>query len=126
MSGRNEVARILVALGATGLFATAVLHLKDYWKDTLSAANLSAPLQAEFRAIFLLVGWQWIVVAVIALLAAFTETKLRRVLVVFCGVAVLVEAALTLVHMGVFLGTELMGLAAILIISGGLLFDRPR
>jgi hypothetical protein len=124
MNGRNKAARILVGLGAIGLFATAVFHLKDYPKDTpaLSGSNLSAPLQAGFRAIYVLVGWNWIVVAVIALLAAFTEAKLRKVLVLFCGVAVLVETALTLAFMGVFLGTELMGAAALSIISGGLLF----
>jgi hypothetical protein len=119
MSRRNTVARILVASGAAGWFATAALHLKDYPKDT---AKLSAPLQAAFRTIFLMVGWDWIVVAVVALLAAFTATTLRKVLVLFCGVAGLVQAALALALMGVFLGTELMFPAAALLIAGGLLF----
>lgn len=121
MIGRDEAARILIALGAICLFATAVFHLKDYWKDTLSASSLSAPLLAGFRAIYLANGWYWIVVGVVALLAAFTETKLGRVLVLWCGVSVLVETSFTLALMGVFLGTELLGAAAILIISGGLL-----
>jgi hypothetical protein len=122
MNGRSTVARILVALGAIGWFATAVLHLKDYPKDTAKLSSLSAGLQAGFRTIFLMVGWDWIVVAVVALLAAFTETTLRKVLVLFCGVAGLVQAALALTLMGVFLGTELMFPAAILLIVGGLLF----
>jgi hypothetical protein len=122
MNGRNTVARILVALGAVGWFATAVLHLRDYPKDTAKLSALSAPLQAEFRTIFLMVGWDWIVVAVVALLAAFTETTLRKVLVLFCGVAGLIQAVLALALMGVFLGTELMCPAAILLIVGGLLF----
>ena len=122
MNGRSTVARILVALGAIGWFATAVLHLKDYPEDTAKLSSLSAGLQAGFRTIFLMVGWDWIVVAVVALLAAFTETPLRKVLVLFCGVAGLVQAALALTLMGVFLGTELMFPAAILLIVGGLLF----
>ena len=122
MNVRNTVARILVALGAIGWFTTAVFHLKAYPKDTAKLSALSAPLQGGFRTIFLMVGWDWIVVAVVALLAAFTETTLRKVLVVFCGVAGLVQAALALALMGVFLGTELMFPAAILLIVGGLLF----
>jgi hypothetical protein len=122
MNGRNTAARILVALGAIGWFTTAVFHLKDYPKDTAKLSTLSIPLQAEFRTIFLMVGWDWIVVAAVALLAAFTETTLRKVLVLFCGVAGLVQAALALALMGVFLGTELMWPAAIFFIVGGLLF----
>ena len=70
MNGRNSVARILVALGAISWFAIAVLHLRDYPEDTARLGVLSAPLQAEFRTIFLMVGWDWIVVASVALLAA--------------------------------------------------------
>ena len=122
MNGRNTVARILVALGAIGWFAIAVLHLRGYPKDTAKLSALSAPMQGEFRTIFLMVGWDWIVVAVVALLAAFTETTLRKVLVLFCGVAGLVQAVLALALMGVFLGTELMFPAASFLIVGGLLF----
>ena len=122
MNGRNTVGRILVALGAIGWFAIAVLHLRYYPEDTARLSVVSAPLQAEFRTIFLMVGWDWIVVAIVALLAAFTETTLRKVLVLFCGVAGLLQAALALALMGVFLGTELMFPAAILLIVGGLLF----
>ena len=122
MNGRNTVARIMVALGAIGWFATAVFHLKDYPEDTAKLGALSAGLQGGFRTIFLMVGWDWIVVAVVELFAAFTETTLRKVLVLFCGVAGLVQAVLALALMGVFLGTELMFPAAILLIAGGLLF----
>jgi hypothetical protein len=118
---RNTVARILVAFGAVGWFATAVLHLKDYPKDTAKLSALSTPLQAAVRTIFLMVGWDWIVIAIVALLAAFTQTTLRKVLVLLCGVAGFVQASLALTLMGVFLGTELMFPAAVLLIIGGLL-----
>ena len=122
MSGRDTAARILVTSGAIGWFTIAVLHLKDYSKDTAKLSALSASIQAVFRTIFLMVGWDWIVVAAVALLAAFVETRLRRVLIFSCGLAGLVQAALALAFMGVFLGTELMFPAAFLLITGGLLF----
>jgi hypothetical protein len=125
MNGRNKAARVLVALGAIVLFASAALHsLVAYPKGSpvLSASNLSAPVQAAFRAVFLMVGWDWIVIAVVALLAAFTETKLRKALVLWCGVAALVETGLMLAFIGVFPGSVMIGSAALLFICGGLLF----
>lgn len=125
MDKRNRVAKILVALGSLVLFASTAVHsLAAYPKlsRALSASNLSVPLQSALRAVFLLAGWDWVVIAVVALLAAFTETKLRRALVLICGVAVLFETGLTLAFIGVFLGNELIGSAALLILCGGLLF----
>ncbi len=127
MNGRDKAGRILVALGGIVLFATAALHCVAYAKgvsSALTASNLAAPLQAALRAIFLLAGWDWIVIGVIALVAAFTETKLRKVLVLVCGVAVLVQTGLTLVFVGFFIGNEMIGLAALLILCGGLLFQK--
>ena len=124
MSGRNRAARILVAIGSIVLFASAAAHwLAAYpiLSKALSASNLNARLQEPLRAVFLLVGWDWIVLAIVALLAAFTETKLRKILVLFCGAAVLVETALTLAFIGVFVGSEMIGSAAVLLIVGGLL-----
>jgi len=124
MSGRNKAARILVTLGSVVLFASTAFHsLVAYPRlsRALSSSNLNAALQEALRAIFLLAGWDWIVIAIVALLAVFTETKLRKILVLLCGVAVLVETALTLAFIGVFLGNELIGSAAVLLIIGGLL-----
>ena len=125
-AGRNKAARILVALGSIVLFASAALHCLAYAKGlspALGASNLAAPMQAALRAIFLLAGWDWIVIGVVALVAAFTETKLRKVLVLVCGVAVLVQTGLTLAFIGLFIGNEMIGLAALLILCGGLLFQ---
>jgi len=126
MSGRNKAARILVAMGSIVLFASAALHsLAAYPRlsTALGASNLSVHLQESLRAVMLLVGWDWIVIAIVALLAAFTETKLRKILVLFCGLAVLVETALALAFIGVFVGNELIGSAAVLLMVGGLLLQ---
>jgi len=126
-SGRNGAARVLVGLGSIALFATAAFHWAaygNYLSPALNASHLPVPLQAGLRAVFLMVGWDWIVIGVIVLVAAFTETKLRRVLVLVCGVAVLVQTGLALAFMGVFAGSEMLGLAALLILCGGLLFQK--
>jgi len=126
MSRRNRAARILVVLGSIVLFASAAVHsLAAYpgLSSALSASNLSARLGGALRAVFLMAGWDWIVLAIVALLAAFTETKLRKTLVLFCGAAILVETLLTLAFIGVFLGNEMIGSATVLLIVGGLLIQ---
>ena len=125
MNARNKAARILVAIGAIVLFASAALHSMGAYpklSTQLAASNLNANLQSALRAIFLLVGWDWVVLAIIALLAAFTQARLRKPLVLFCGFAVLVQTILTLAFIGVFIGNEMIGTAAVLLIVGGLLF----
>lgn len=127
MSGRNKAARTLVAIGSIVLFGIAALHsvaaYLNVGSPALTASDLSAPLQAAFRTVFLLAGWDWIVIAIVALVAAFTETKLRKALVLFCGAALVVETGLMLAFMGLFLGNEMIGSAAVLILCGGLLFE---
>jgi hypothetical protein len=127
MNGRNNAARILVALGAMVLIAAALLHLSAYPKDLagLSASNLGAPLQGGVRALFVLVGCDWIVIAIIILISAFTVTKLvtdlRKVIVLFCGFALLINMAVMLAFMGWFYGTDMVLASAVMILCGGLL-----
>lgn len=124
MSGRNKAARILVAIGSVVLFASAGLHSLAAYptvSTALGASNLSARLQGPLRAVFLMVGWDWIAIGIVALLAVFTETGLRKILVLLCAVAVLGETAITLAYIGVFLGNEMIGSATVLLLVGGLL-----
>jgi hypothetical protein len=129
---RNNAARILVALGATVLIAASLLHLSDYPKDltAVSVSNLRAPLKGAVRALYFLVGWDWIVIAIIVLISTFTLTKLRNVTVLFCGCALLVNMAVMLAFMGRFVGTDMVLASALMIFFGGLLLsdglrDRP-
>ena len=111
MNGRNNAARILVALGAMVLIAAALLHcIAAYPKvsPAVTASNLGAPLQRALRAVFLLVGWDWIVIAIIMMISAFTVTKLRKVIVLFCGFALLVTAAVMLTFLGWFVGSDMV------------------
>ena len=125
MNGRNKAARILISLGGMVLFSAALLHLSDYLKDmrAVSASNLSAPMQSEVRSLFLLVGWDWLVVAIIVLITAFTVKELGKLIVMFCGFALLVTLAVILKFMGWFGGCGVVLSSALLILCGGLLFQ---
>ena len=128
MNTRNKAARVLVASGATVLVAAALLHLSDYPKDlsAVSASNLRASLQRAVRALYFLVGWDWIVIAIIALISAFTVAKSRIVIVLSCGFAVLVNMALMLAFMGWFIGTDMVLGSALMILCGGMLLSEGR
>jgi hypothetical protein len=125
MNGRNKAARTLVSLGAMGLIAAALLHLSDYPKDmrAVSASNLSAPLQSEVRSLFLLLGWDWLAIAIIMLISAFTVTERRKLIVLFCGFALLVTLSVMLTFMGWFWGCGVVLSSALIILCGGLLFQ---
>ncbi len=126
MNARNKGARILVALGALVLIAGALLHcIAAYPKvsTAVQASDLGAPLQGALRTVFLLVGWDWIVIAIIMLISAFTVTKLRKIIVLLCGLALLATAALMLVFLGWFAGTDIILASALMSFCGGLLFD---
>lgn len=126
MSGRNKIARVFVILGCLVLCLSVALHYLAYARvsPVLNASNLSPVLKPAFRVIFLSIAWHWLVIAVVVLLAAFTQTRLRKVLVLFCGLALLFEALAGAGIMGFFIGNEIICAAALLLICGGLLFDQ--
>lgn len=127
MTGRNQAGRILVTIGAVILLASAALHFFGGYHagfPALASSNLDPGLQAAFRVVFLAVGWHWILLSTMALVAAFSGIALRKFVVLVCGVGVLIEAAAGAAAMGFFVGNEMIGLAAILMTMGGLLFER--
>lgn len=127
MNGRSKAARVFVVLGSVVLLVSAAFHCFAGYKQgfpALTASNLNPDLQVAFRVIFLSVAWHWLVITIIALVTAFTQTRLRKVLVLICGLAVLLEAAVGATAMGLFIGNEMIGAAGLLIVCGGLLFDQ--
>ncbi|HLW83515.1 MAG TPA: hypothetical protein VKS20_15865 [Candidatus Acidoferrales bacterium] len=127
MTGRTKAARVFVIFGSVVLFASAALHCVGGYKvgfPALKASNLSPGLQIGFRVVFLSLAWHWAVIAIIVLLAGFSQTRLRKLLVLFCGLAVLLEAAVGASVMGFFIGNEMIGAGALLLVCGGLLFDQ--
>jgi hypothetical protein len=127
MSGRNKAARILTTVGSVVLFATAVLHFFGGYRagfPALAASNLKPGLQTAFRVVFLAVAWHWILLGTIALVAAFKATSARKALLLVCGLGVLIEAVAGAAIMGIFIGNEMIGAAAILIVIGGSFFEK--
>ena len=109
------------------LIASAGLHSFAGYSSgfpALAKSNLDPRLQVAFQVVFLSLGWHWFVTAIVALLAGITETRLRKTLVLFCGLAVLLEAGVGASMMGFFIGNELIGAAALLLVCGGLLFEK--
>jgi hypothetical protein len=126
MSGRNKAAFAFVILGSVTLFASAALHFFGGYTQVFplyAGSNLNPRLKAAFQVVFLSLGWHWILAAVVALLAGVTETRLRKVLVLTCGLALLIEAGVGASMMGFFIGNELIGTAALLLVCAGTLFD---
>ena len=127
INGRNKAARVFVILGSVVLAASAALHcFAGYSRlsPALAMSNLGPGLQAAFRVVFLSLGWHWFVTAIVALLAGITETRLRKMPVLLCGLAVLLEAGVGASMMGFFIGNEMIGAAALLLVCGGLLFEK--
>ncbi len=129
MNGRGKVAKFFATLGCLVLLAGAVLHLIAAYPRVsfgLARSNISPGLQSALRTVFLLVGWDWIVIAVIVLIAVSAATSLRKVIVLFCGLALLVDAAVMLAFIGWFVGAVMILASALLILCGGSLVDPPR
>jgi hypothetical protein len=125
MTDRNLAARLLVSAGAMVLIAAALLHLSDYGKDlrVVSASNLSTPMQGEVRCLFLLVGWDWVVIAITMMISAFAVTAVPKGVVLFCGSALLVTQAVMLALMGWFWGISIILASALMILCGGFFFQ---
>ena len=73
------------------------------------------------RAVFLIIGFTWITIAVVTLIAAFTQTRIRRILVLFCGLSLLAQIPVWAELMGWFMGNEMFLLSGVLITFGGIL-----
>jgi hypothetical protein len=108
------------------LFVSAAAHGVAYLKifsPAVGTSNLQAAFKSAARVAFLLMACDWIVIAVVALVAAFGDARLRKALVLICGLAILAEMALTVPFIGFFIGNELVGGAGLFFLVGGLLFE---
>ena len=95
-----------------GTFATAQRQWADW--NSFCLANIDV-----------LVGWNWLAIGLLALLAALRAGTPRKLLALFLGASILVQTGLSLAMMGVFVGNELLAAAAALLLAGGLLLKEP-
>jgi hypothetical protein len=72
-----------------------------------------------------MIGLTWIVVAVVTLIATFARTQTSKLIILFCGFALLLQIPIWASLMGWFVGNEMFALGAGLIVCGGLLFRGP-
>ena len=124
MNKRQTVAQLLVGLGSLNVLVGAGLHLLAGYPRrlaALAASNLSALMADAMRAVFLMIGFTWITIAVVTLIAAFTQTRIRRILVLFCGLSLLAQIPVWVELMGWFIGNEMFLLSGVLITFGGFL-----
>jgi len=124
MKKRQIVAQLLVGLGSLNVLIGAGLHLMGGYprvSAALAASNLTGILANALRAVFLMIGFAWITIAIVTLIAAFTQTRIRKPLVLFCGLSLLAEIPVWVGLMGWFIGNEMFLVSGILITFGGLL-----
>jgi hypothetical protein len=128
MIKRQFVAQLLVGLGSLNMLLGAGLHLYAGYpllSEGLAASNLSGLLANAARTVFLLIGLAWILIAIVTLIAAFTQTRIRKALVLLCGLSLLAWIPIWVRLMGWFIGNEMFLLSGVLITFGGLLFPPP-
>jgi hypothetical protein len=125
MSKRQRTAQILVALGCLVVLVGSGLHLAGGYpivSAALTKSNLDDSIKNALRAVFLMIGMTWIVVALVTLIATFAVARTSKRVTLLCGFALLLQVPIWVDLMGWFVGNEMFLLGAGLIVSGGLLF----
>jgi hypothetical protein len=122
----DKLARVLVVLGCIVLLASTTLH----WiaghltlPRALAASKLAPPISSGLHAVFILVGWDWIVIAIVVLIVTFSGTRARKAILIVCAVGLLVSAGIVFHFLGWFIADEMLGAAGLLILFAALLFD---
>jgi len=126
---RPIVAQFLVGLGSLNMLVGAGLHLAAGYprvSSALAASNLGALLANAMRSVFLMIGLTWITIALVAVIAAFYQSRIRKVLVFLCGLSILAEIPVWVALMGWFIGNEMFLFSGLLITLGGLLLPPHR
>jgi hypothetical protein len=122
----DKAARVLIVLGCIVLFANAALHcIAGYLhlSQALGPSNLPASLKPGLESVFFLAGWDWIAIAIIVLIAAFSGAQARKAILIFCAVALFVSAGIVFHFLGWFIADETLAAAALLILFGALLLN---
>jgi hypothetical protein len=121
----QRTAQILIGLGCLVLLVGSTLHLIAGYprvSAALATSNLDEGLRNALRAVFLMIGLTWIVVAVVTLIAALVRSLTSKPIILICGFALLLQIPIWVGLMGWFVGNEMFLLGAGLIVCGGLLF----
>lgn len=122
---RQRTAQIVVALGCLIVLVGSVLHLAGGYpiiSAALAKSNLDDGIRNALRAVFLMIGITWIIVALVTLIATFIRSRISKLVTLLCGLALLLQVPIWVNLMGWFVGNEMFLIGAALMVSGELLF----
>jgi hypothetical protein len=80
---------------------------------------------SALKVVWLILSWHWIAVDILALIAAFARTWPHRAILLFCGLVAFVDAAGAYSALGLFIGDELLAVAALAFLASAALFLPP-
>lgn len=129
MGKHQRIAQIVVALGCLVVLVGSGLHLGGGYpivSAALAKSNLDDGIRNALRAVFLMIGMTWILVALVTLIAIFAISRTSKLVTLLCGFALLIQVPIWVNLMGWFIGNKMFLLGAGLIVSGGLLFRNWR
>jgi hypothetical protein len=89
----------------------------------ISASNLETRLQGGLRSAFFLLGCVWVMLAVIAMVGALAGGRTGKAVVLMVGLGLLAQIPVWIGFMGWFLGNEILLVASVLMVAGGLLLE---
>lgn len=115
---------MLIGIGCLVVLVGSALHLIAAYPRVSAAlvvSNLNEGVRNGLRAVFMMIGFTWIVIAGVTLIATFSTTRTTKATVLFCGFALLFQIPIWVGLMGWFVGNEMFLVAAGLIVIGGLL-----
>jgi len=128
MQNRERIAKALVVLGSVVLFAAAALHGIAGYREVfraLQGTEVPPRLISVFKVVWLFPSWHWIALGTITLIAAFARMSPRRAILLLCGLVPLVDAAGAYSALGLFIGDELLAVAALAFLASAALFPPP-
>jgi hypothetical protein len=114
-------ARLLVIVASIILFGTALFHASGYLgiARALEASSVKPFIGSAFKGLWLMFSAHLIVLGLVVLAASRSASGKRVILL--CALIPVVDTALLLTFVGVFVGTALLAIAALLLLTGGLL-----
>jgi hypothetical protein len=128
MRNRKITAQALAALGSVLLLVSAALHGTLGYQGIVTALSEKAvdpTAVAALKAIWLIVSWHWIAIALLVPAVLFGRAAPRKVILVICGLAVIGDAVAGYSAIGLFIGDELLAVAGLAILSAAALFPAP-
>lgn len=115
MAASSKTARVLAAIAALILVATAVFHATGYSSliDEVGKSSLSSFFRRSLPGIWLFFSWHLLAVACALGWAAVSGFGLARPLLIFLSLLVCADTVFVFSLAGVFAGTVLLALAAL-------------